>query len=142
MSEAKEGDTVKVHYTGKLEDGTVFDSSEGRDPIEFTIGHRQVITGFELAVIGMNPGEAKTATVSAADAYGPRYDEMVVSVERDQFPAHLDPQVGQRLQIRQAQGQSITVTVTDVSESNITLDGNHPLAGKDLTFDIQLQEIL
>lgn len=142
MSEAKEGDTVKVHYTGKLEDGTVFDSSEGRDPIEFTIGHRQVITGFEQAVIGMNPGEAKTATVSAADAYGPRYDEMIVSVERDQFPAHLDAQVGQRLQIRQAEGQSITVTVTDVSEKDITLDGNHPLAGKDLTFDIQLQEIL
>ena len=142
MAEAQTGDTVRVHYTGKLEDGTVFDSSEGREPIQFTLGERQVIAGFEEAVVGMTPGESKSATVTPDQAYGPHFDEMVVVVERDQFPAHLDPQVGQRLQIRQAEGQSISVTVTDVSEANVTLDGNHPLAGQDLTFDIQLVEIV
>jgi peptidylprolyl isomerase len=141
MAEAKNGDTVKVHYTGKLEDGTVFDSSAGREPIEFTLGERQVITGFEEAVVGMTPGESKTATVTPEEAYGPRYDEMVVVIGRQELPEHLDPKVGQRLQIRQPEGRMISVTVTDVSEANVTLDGNHPLAGRDLTFEIELVEI-
>jgi len=142
MAEAKSGDTVKVHYTGKLGDGTVFDTSEGKDPIEFTIGQNQVITGFEQAVVGMAPGDSKTADLAPEEAYGPRFDAMVVEVEREQFPANIDPEVGQRLQIRQQDGRAIAVTVSDVSESKVTLDGNHPLAGKDLQFDIELVEIV
>lgn len=142
MTQAKDGDTVKVHYTGKLEDGTVFDSSVERDPLQFTIGDGQIITGFEQAVIGMNPGDSKTAKIPADDAYGQRREEMVAQVDRDQFPEHVRPKVGQHLQIRQPGGQSVIVRVTDISESSITLDANHPLAGKDLVFDIQLVEIL
>ena len=142
MAQAKNGDTVKVHYTGKLEDGTVFDTSINRDPLQFTIGENQVIPGFEQAVVGMNPGESKTTKVPADKAYGPHHKEMVIVVDRNQFPANLEPKVGQQLQIRQADGRAIVVTVTDVSESSVTLDANHPLAGKDLTFDIQLIEIL
>lgn len=142
MAQAKRGDTVRVHYTGKLDDGTVFDTSLNRDPLQFTIGEGDVIPGFEEAVIGMNPGETKTARVPADDAYGPHREEMVLVVERDQFPTYLHPKVGQQLQIRQGDGEPIVVMVTDVTESSVTLDANHPLAGKDLTFDIQLLEIL
>ncbi len=141
MAGAKQGDTVKVHYTGKLEDGTVFDSSFNRDPLQFTIGGGQVIPGFEQAVIGMNPGESKTTKVPADKAYGPHHEEMVMVVERNQFPGHLKPEVGQRLQIHLADGGTLIVVVTDMSESTVTLDANHPLAGKDLTFDIELLEI-
>jgi FKBP-type peptidyl-prolyl cis-trans isomerase 2 len=142
MAQVKYGDTVKVHYTGKLEDGTIFDSSINRDPLEFTMGKGQVIPGFEQALIGMNPGESKTTKIPADEAYGPHRKEMVLVVERDRFPEHLEPEVDQQLQIRQANGRTILVTVTDVSESSVTLDANHPLAGKDLTFDIQLIEII
>ena len=141
MAQAKKGDTVKVHYTGKLEDGTVFDTSIERDPLQFTIGEGQVIPGFEQAVVGMNPGESKTTKVPADKAYGPHRKEMVLAVDRNQFPVDLKPKIGQQLQSRQADGRTIRVTVTDVSESSVTLDANHPLAGKDLTFDIQLVEI-
>ncbi len=142
MAEAKHGDTVKVHYTGKLEDGTVFDTSVDHDPLQFTIGEGQIIPGFEQAVVGMNPGESKTIKVTADDAYGLHHEEMVLVVDRNQLPADLNPEVGQQLQSRQPDGQTIVVTVTDVSESSVTLDANHPLAGKDLTFEIQLVEIV
>ncbi len=142
MAQAKSGDTVKVHYTGKLENGTVFDTSINRDPLRFTIGEGQVIPGFEQAVVGMNPGESKTTKVPVDKAYGPHRKEMVMAVNRNQFPVHLKPEVGRRLQIRKADGRTIGVTVADVSESSVTLDANHPLAGKDLTFDIQLLEIV
>ena len=142
MAQAKHGDTVKVHYTGKLDDGTVFDTSIKRDPLQLTIGEGRVIPGFEQAVVGMKPGESKTAKVPADKAYGPHREEMVLEVDRNQFPEHLKPKVGERLQVRQPDGQTIIVTVTDISEASVTLDGNHPLAGKDLTFDIQLIEIV
>ena len=142
MAQAKHGDTVKVHYTGKLEDGTVFDTSINRDPLQFTIGEGQIIPGFEQAVVGMNPGESKTTKVPADKAYGSHHKEEVLVVDRNQFPVDLKPEVGQKLQIRQADGQTIVVTVTAVSESSVTLDANHPLAGKDLTFDIQLTELV
>ncbi|KPL04127.1 MAG: peptidylprolyl isomerase [candidate division Zixibacteria bacterium SM23_73_2] len=142
MTKAKNGDRVKVHYTGKLDDGRVFDSSVKREPIEFIIGKGQVIPGFEKAVEGMNPGESKTTKVPPEKAYGPRREEMIVEVEREKIPAQLDPKVGQRLQLQQPDGRVIRVTVTDVSESSVTLDANHPLAGKELTFDIQLVEIV
>jgi peptidylprolyl isomerase len=142
MAQAQNGDTVKVHYTGTLDDGTVFDTSVGRDPLEFTLGERQVIPGFEQAIVGMTPGESKTAEIPADEAYGPHNKEMVVSVDRSDFPNNIEPKVGQMLQLHQPSGQRIAVTVTEVSESSVTLDANHPLAGKDLTFDIQLVEIM
>lgn len=142
MTQAKRGDTVRVHYTGKLEDGTVFDSSLERDPLEFTIGAGQVIPGFEEAVVGLSPGQSVTATVPAEEAYGPHREEMVIPVERDRLPEDLALEVGLQLQVRQADGSVLIVTVTDLSDETVVLDANHPLAGKDLTFDIQLVEIL
>ena len=142
MAQAKPGDTVKVHYTGKLEDGTVFDTSTDRDPLQFTIGERKIIPGFEQAVVGMNPGESKTIKVPMDEAYGPHREEMVMVVDRNQLPVDLIPEVGQQLQSRQPDGQTMVVTVIGVSESSVTVDANHPLAGKDLTFDIQLVEIV
>jgi peptidylprolyl isomerase len=141
MAQAATGDTVKVHYTGKLDDGTVFDTSVESEPLQFKIGEGQLIPDFEKAVIGMEPGESKTFQVVSDDAYGPHHEEMVMVVDRKDVPENLDPQPNQKLQIRQQDGNAFVVTVTDVSENNITLDGNHPLAGKDLTFDIQLMEI-
>lgn len=131
-----------MHYTGKLEDGTVFDTSLGGEPLEFTIGEGEIIPGFEEAVIGMQPGESKTVTVPSERAFGPHRDELVVEVGRDQFPPHLHPEVGQEYQMRQPDGHMIPVRVVEVSEEAITLDANHPLAGKDLTFEVQLLEVL
>ena len=142
MAEAKNGDTVKVYYTGKLDDGTVFDTSIDREPMQFTIGEGQLIPDFEQAVVGMNQGESKTIQIPAENAYGPHHQEMIMVVERSQFPEDLKPEVGQQLQVRQADSQDFVVTVMAVSDSKVTLDGNHPLAGKDLTFDIQLAEIV
>jgi peptidylprolyl isomerase len=142
MEQAKTGDTVKVHYTGRLDDGTEFDSSNGRSPLEFTIGEGDLIPSFEQAIVGMAPGEIKTITVEADSAYGPYREEMVLVVERDQFPPHIEPQVGQQFEIRQANNQTFDVVVTDVSNSSVTLDANHPLAGEDLIFDIELVEII
>lgn len=141
MTQAKKGDTVRVHYTGKLGDGTVFDTSADRDPIQFTVGASEVIPGFEKAVIGMSPGEKKTAELPADDAYGPRRDDRVAEIGREQLPDDLDPAEGQELQLRQPNGEAIRVRVTHVSEESITLDANHPLAGEDLTFEIELVEI-
>ncbi|MDY6905704.1 MAG: peptidylprolyl isomerase [Thermodesulfobacteriota bacterium] len=141
MTQAKTGDTVKVHYTGKLENGEVFDSSQGGDPLEFKIGDGQIIAGFESEVVGMEEGESKTINVEAEKGYGQHHDELVVEVGRDQFPPEINPEVGQQLQVKQEDGQTIPVRVTDTSETAVTLDANHPLAGKDLTFDIEVVKV-
>jgi peptidylprolyl isomerase len=141
MTQAKPGDTVKVHYTGKFDDGTVFDSSIDHEPLEFTVGEGQVIPGFESAVIGMSTGETKSTHIPADQAYGPHRPEMVIEVERGMFPSEMAPQVDQQVQVRQSNGQTFIATITDVTEDNVTLDANHPLAGKDLNFDIQLVEV-
>jgi peptidylprolyl isomerase len=142
MTKAKNGDTVKVHYTGKLEDGTVFDSSESREPLKFTIGKGNVIPGFEEAVVGMSPGDSKTEKVLADQGFGPYREELVVDIDRGRIPAGVEPEVGKPLQIQQRDGQTTQVMVTGVTESKVTLDANHPLARNDLVFDIQLLEIL
>jgi len=141
MTQAKLNDKVSVHYTGKLDDGTVFDSSVQREPLEFTVGEGQVIPGFENAVVGMETGDSKTVRIPADEAYGQRRDDMLIEVERDQFPPHIEPEVGQQLQVRQANGQPVVVSVAEVSDDNVTLDANHPLAGQDLTFEIELVHI-
>ncbi len=141
MAQAKNGDTVMVHYTGKLTDGTVFDSSIERDPLQFTIGTGEIIPGFEQAVLGMNTGESKTTKIPVEEAYGSHHPEMVVEIERDQMPPEMEPEVGQQMQIQQPSGEIIPVTITNISESTVTLDANHPLAGEDLIFDIELVDI-
>jgi len=149
MTQAKEGDKVTVHYTGMLESGEVFDSSMctedecGCDsgPLVFTIGMNEVIPGFEKGIIGMSPGESKTVNVPVEEAYGQRNDKLVGVVERSQIPSHLTPEVGMRLEVTQEDGQEFPVVVTEVTDSHVTLDANHPLAGRNLIFDIQLLEI-
>jgi peptidylprolyl isomerase len=142
MAAAKKGDKVKVHYTGRLEDGTVFDTSAERGPYEFTIGQSKIVPGFAEAVIGMKPGQSKTVEIPAKKAYGPHRKDMMAVIERSKLPDHLNPEIGQRLRIDQADGQKIPATVVEVSDSTVTLDANHPLAGKDLIFDIELLEIV
>ncbi|HRV91467.1 MAG TPA: peptidylprolyl isomerase [Anaerolineae bacterium] len=142
MTQAQHGDTVKVHYTGKLEDGTQFDSSTSGDPLEFTLGGGQIIPGFEKAILGMTPGDAKTVTIPSQEAYGDHREDMVVVVNKTQFPDHITPQVGQQLEMRQANNQPLNVVITDISGEEVTLDANHPLAGKDLVFDLELVEIV
>lgn len=142
MTPAKHGDTVRVHYTGRLLDGTVFDSSLSEEPLEFTIGEGQVIPGFEEAVVGMNPGQSKITKVKAEKAYGPYRDDMMLTVDREQLPQEMRPEMGQQLEMRHPDGTSFIVIVKEVTESSVTLDGNHPLAGKDLRFDIRLVEVL
>ena len=142
MVQAKSGDAVKVHYTGKLDDGTVFDSSINRDPLEFTIGQERMIPDFEQAVIGMSLGESKTIKVPADKAFGPYHRELVRTIDRNQCPPDLEPTVGQKLNATHEDGQTVVVTVTDVTESNVTIDANHPLAGEDLTFDVKLVEFV
>jgi len=142
LAKAKVGDTVKVHYTGKLEDGTEFDTSSGREPLEFTLGEKQVIQGFEDGVVGMEINESKSFTIPADQAYGLYHDELALDVPKEQFPPNIQPELGQQLQLTQPNGQPINVTVTQITDATVTLDANHPLAGKDLTFDIQLVEIV
>lgn len=142
MQHAKTGDTVKVHYTGKLDDGTVFDSSADRKPLEFKIGEGRIIPGFEKAVLGMQAGESKDETIPAEQAYGPRRDELMIQVDRGEIPADLNIEVGQHLQVTSPDGQEIPVMVQGVSETSVTLDANHPLAGRDLQFQIELVEIV
>jgi peptidylprolyl isomerase len=142
MTQAKSGDTIAVQYTGKLDDGTVFDSSVGKDPLQFTIGTGTVIPGFEDAVIGMDTGDSKTVTIPAEEAYGDRNPDLVMVFEREQIPPELPVEVGQQLQLHQDNGRAVPVVVTDISASDVTLDANHPLAGEDLTFDIQLVAII
>jgi len=141
MAQAKDGDTVKIHYTGTLTDGTVFDSSKDRDPLEFTIGSQQVIPGFEENVKGMTVGDSKKFTLDPSEAYGERNDQMMVDVERAQMPEDINPEVGMMLQVQGQDGSVSHVTVAEVTEEKVTLDANHPLAGEDLTFEIELTEI-
>lgn len=141
MTQARSGDTVRVHYTGRLQDGAEFDSSRDRQPIEFQLGAGQVIRGFDDAVAGMQPGDEQTITVAAEDAYGAHRDELVFRIPRDQIPAEIDPQVGQQLQMAQGDNVSV-VTIRQVTEDAVQLDANHPLAGEELTFDLKLVEIV
>lgn len=141
MVAAKQGDTVKVHYTGRLEDGVVFDSSADRDPLEFTIGSGQIITGFETAVVGMEPGDSVTATVSPTEGYGDHRPDLVIDVPRDRLPGDLEPELGTRLQSETEEGEVIVFTIIGTTESEVKLDANHPLAGKTLEFDIELVEV-
>ena len=141
-AKAKNGDTVKVHYTGKLEDDTVFGTSADSEPPQFEIGAGQIIKGFEQAILGMEAGETKTTIVEAENAYGPHRKEMVLEVERNRLPEDIEPKVGDQLQINQQENQPVLVTVTEVTDMQVILDANHPLAGKDLTFDIELVEIV
>ncbi len=146
MAQAKEGDTVKIHYTGKLENGKVFDTSIDSDPLQFTIGANQIIPGFEKSVTGMEIDESKTITIPTDEAYGPHREEMVFNIPIDQFPSDIEPKIGQQLQLSQANdqatGQTMIAIVTQISESHVTIDANHPLAGETLIFDIQLIEIV
>lgn len=137
MTQATAGDTVQVHYTGTLEDGTVFDSSQGRDPLEFTLGAGNVIPGFDRAVEGMAVGESSTVTIAPEDAYGDHRAEMVQQVARTEIPSEIDLQVGMQLQASGPAGEMI-VTVVELSDENVTLDANHPLAGQPLTFELEL----
>jgi len=142
-AQAENGDTVQVNYTGRLADGTVFDSSVGREPLEFTLGAGQMIPGFEKAVFGMKVGEKKTVTIPVDEAYGPRRDDMIMEVPREKLPSDINPEVGMMLESTGKDGGRIIFTIINVSDNNtVTLDANHPLAGKDLTFEIELVKIL
>jgi peptidylprolyl isomerase len=141
MTQAKTGDSVKIHYTGTLENGETFDSSKGREPFEFTLGAGEVIPGFDDAVTGMQIGETKTETIPSDRAYGAHRDEMVIKVGKEQIPKGMNPEVGNRLAMQTKDGQQVPVEVTEVNPEGLTLDANHPLAGKDLTFEIELVAI-
>jgi len=156
MDQAKKGDTVKVHYTGKLPNGTIFDSSLEREPIQFIIGEKKLIPGFENTIIGMAPGDKTTITIQSEKAYGPIRKELIITVERNKIPHNVNPQVGQVLKFKKEPTKScdggcnnhnhgaetIVFSVIGVTDTHLTLDANHPLAGKDLTFYIELVEIL
>ncbi|HKK84997.1 MAG TPA: peptidylprolyl isomerase [Roseovarius sp.] len=141
MTEVKSGDTVRIHYTGTLTDGQTFDSSEGRDPLEFTVGSGQIIPGLEAAIPGMEVGEKKTVEIAADDAYGQPDPNAQQAVPRAEIPDDIPLDLGTQLQVQTPQGQVMPVTVVEVTEEQVTLDANHPLAGKDLTFKIELVEI-
>lgn len=141
MATVKSGDKVRVHYTGRLDDGTVFDSSREREPLEFTVGAGEVIKGFEDAVEGMEVGEEREARVVADEAYGDRRDDLMLDLPKGQVPEGLDITPGMRLELKQADGQAVPVTVADVGDESVTLDANHPLAGQDLNFELELVEI-
>lgn len=149
MKKALQGMSVRVSYVGRLEDGTIFDASEtspefenGSGPLEFTIGDRSVIPGFEAAVVGMMPGEDKTVVIPMDDAYGPHLPELVADMDRKDLPEGMSPQPGEHLEVVPREGEKFPVVVTAVTQEKITLDANHPLAGRDLTFSIKLDAIL
>jgi peptidylprolyl isomerase len=141
MQQVKSGDTVKVHYHGRLTSGETFDSSSGRDPLEFKVGSGSVISGFDDGVTGMTVGEKKTIQIPFMEAYGPRQEEMVVEFPIDQFPPTITPQVGMPLTMSTASGDPVEVVIVAVQETTVLLDANHPLAGQDLIFDLELVEI-
>lgn len=141
MKQATQGNTVKVHYTGKLNDGQVFDSSQEREPLEFTIGEGTIIKGFESGVLGMEVGDKKELNIPAEEGYGVRNESLVANVPRTDIPSNIDVAPGQGLQIQQPNGEKVNVVVTDVTEEKVTLDANHPLAGKDLVFDVEMVDI-
>ena len=141
MAQMKNGDTVKVHYHGRLSDGSTFDSSEGRSPLEFEVGSGSVIKGFDEGVVGMEQGEKKTIHIPADEAYGPTIPENVIEFPRSQFPPDMAPEVGMQLNLRSQDGQNIPVVIAEVKDEVVVLDANHPLAGKDLIFDVEVVEI-
>ncbi len=142
MQTVKSGDMVKVHYHGRLTDGTTFDSSEGREPLEFKVGSGTVIKGFDDGITGMGVGEKKTINIPAEDAYGPANDEMLVEFPRSNFPPDMVPVEGMQLNMTSGDGQVIPVIVVEVKEASVVLDANHPLAGEELIFDLELVEII
>ena len=141
LSIIKDGDTVKVHYTGTLTDGEVFDSSINRDPLQFTLGTGQLIPGFEKAVIGLKVGDVTKAEIPSAEAYGERNPEMEIKVQKAQLPPDMEPEVGMQLQLNQENGQPVPCQISNIDGEEITIDANHPLAGKDLIFNIEIVEI-
>jgi len=141
MTQAKQGDSVRIHYTGRLEDGTVFDRSEPRGPLEFTLGEGRIIPGFEEAVQGMEQGEIKTVTIPPEQAYGEVRDELILTVPAVQLPEGFAPEVGKQLEMRTGEGETVPVRVVEVGENAVRLDANHPLAGKELIFDLELVAI-
>lgn len=141
MTKVKMGDNVKVHYTGSLDDGSVFDSSEGKEPLSFAVGGGQVIQGFDDAVTGMEVGESKTVLIPAEKAYGERNDSMVIQAPLEQVPPDLKPEIGMRLEMGGTNGEVVRVVVAEITDTHLTLDANPPLAGEDLTFKIELVEV-
>ena len=141
MTQVKVGDTVRIHYTGTLNDGSTFDSSEGRDPLQFEVGSGQIIPGLDKELPGMTVGDKKTVNIPAAEAYGEKNPQMQQAIPREQIPANIPLELGMRLQMQTPEGQVIPVTVASVDEQTVTLDANHPLAGKDLTFDFEVVSI-
>ncbi|ANB35608.1 peptidylprolyl isomerase [Rhodovulum sulfidophilum] len=141
MTQVKPGDKVRIHYTGTLADGSTFDSSQGRDPLEFTVGAGQIIPGLDAALPGMSEGDTKTVDVPCAEAYGAHNPDATQAIPREQVPDTVPLEVGTRLNVQTAEGEVLPVTVADVTEEVVLLDGNHPLAGKDLTFEIELVSI-
>jgi FKBP-type peptidyl-prolyl cis-trans isomerase 2 len=142
MQQVQNGDKVKVHYHGKLRTGETFDSSNGREPLEFTVGSGQVIKGFDDGVRGMQVGDKKTVEIPVDDAYGKKNDDMLIEFPKDQFPPDLNPEVGMQLMMNNGQGQQFPVNIVEVKEDSVVLDANHPLAGQDLIFDLELVEIV
>lgn len=142
MSKAKQNDTVKVHYTGKLQSGEIFDSSVDREPLEFTIGSGQLIKGFDHGVVGMEVNETKSVAIPSDEAYGPVQEQLIQEVEKSQLPPEIQPAVGQTLIATGPQGEETRLVIREVNDASITVDANHPLAGQDLIFDIQLVEIM
>lgn len=141
MTTVKSGDTVRIHYTGTLTNGETFDSSEGRDPLEFEVGSGMVIAGMDAGLMGMAVGEKKTLNIACADAYGPRHEEGVQAVPKADFPPEIPLEVGVQLQMQTPDGRAMPVTISAVTDDAVTLDANHRLAGEDLVFDVELVEI-
>jgi peptidylprolyl isomerase len=141
MQQVKSGDKVKVNYHGKLRNGETFDSSEGREPLEFTVGSGQVIKGFDDGVLDMQVGDKRTVEINVNDAYGEKEEDRIVEFPKDQFPPEMKPEAGMQLMMTDGEGHSIPVVVIEVKEDTVILDANHPLAGQDLVFDIELVEI-
>jgi len=142
MAQVKSGDKIKVHYHGKLTNGETFDSSEGREPLEFEVGSGMVIKGFDEGVTGMSVGDKKTINIPYNEAYGPRNPEMVIEMPKDRFPKDMELEVGMPLLMSDGQGQQFQVTIEQIKDETVILDANHPLAGKDLVFDLELVEIV
>ncbi|MBW2431990.1 MAG: peptidylprolyl isomerase [Deltaproteobacteria bacterium] len=141
MKEAQVGDLVSVHYTGKLKNGEVFDSSKDRDPLEFTLGNKELLPGFEDGVVGMKPGESKSVKLEPENAFGDRREDLLLKLPQKEFPHHITPSVGLQLRLSNASGNEMTVVVTEVGEDTVTLDANHPLSGEIVVFEIELVEI-
>jgi len=141
LSKVKDGNTVKVHYTGTLKDGSVFDTSAEREPLEFKLGEGQLIPGFEKAVIGMEEGESTEIDIPVKEAYGEAREDLIINVPKDQLPDDVEPEVGMQLQVNQPDGQPVPVRVAEITDDELKLDANHPLAGKDLSFEIEVVEV-